>query len=68
MRDKQCNRKRRFKPALPLSIMGNVRSVCNKMEEEIAALTRSQWEYCESTIMCFLGLFWNGDLAIGTDS
>ncbi|KAJ8371917.1 hypothetical protein AAFF_G00298690 [Aldrovandia affinis] len=44
--------KRRFKPYLPSIIMGNVRSLANKMDE-LTALARSQAEFRECSIMCF---------------
>ncbi len=45
-------KKRRYKPSLPVVIMGNVRSLGNKMEE-LTALARTQWEYRECSFMCF---------------
>lgn len=44
--------KRRFKPFIPSIIMGNVRSMANKMYE-LTALARSQREYQESSITFF---------------
>lgn len=52
-------RKRRYKPCFPSIIMGNVRSLPNKMEE-LTALTRLQREYCECSIMCFTEAWLNG--------
>ena len=49
---KRRQRKRRYKPYLPSVIMGNVRSLLNKMDE-LAALTRLQRVYRECSIMCF---------------
>ena len=45
-------RKRRYKPCLPSVIMGNVRSLPNKMEE-LTALTRLRREYRECSLICF---------------
>uniref|UniRef100_A0A3Q3G756 Uncharacterized protein n=1 Tax=Labrus bergylta TaxID=56723 RepID=A0A3Q3G756_9LABR len=45
-------KKRRYKPSVPSLIMGNVRSLPNKMEE-LTALTRLQREYRECSIMQF---------------
>ncbi|KAJ8010039.1 hypothetical protein DPEC_G00070840 [Dallia pectoralis] len=45
-------RKRRFKPTLPSIVMGNVRSLENKMDE-LTALVRTQSGYRESSFMCF---------------
>ncbi|XP_049927755.1 uncharacterized protein LOC126407114 [Epinephelus moara] len=44
--------KRRYKPCLPSLIMGNVRSLANKMDE-LTAVTKSQKEYRECSLMCF---------------
>ena len=44
--------KRRYKLCLPSLIMGNVRSLSNKMDE-LTALARSQREYWECSFMCF---------------
>ncbi|KAJ8402059.1 hypothetical protein AAFF_G00372940 [Aldrovandia affinis] len=44
--------KRRFKPYLPSIIMGNVRSLANKMDE-LTGVTQSQAEFRECSIMCF---------------
>ena len=41
-----------YKPCLPSLIMGNVRSLGNKMDE-LAALTRSHREYQECSLMIF---------------
>ncbi|TWW65035.1 hypothetical protein D4764_22G0006820 [Takifugu flavidus] len=45
-------RRRRYRPVLPSIIMGNVRSLPNKMDE-LAALTRHQREYRESSLLLF---------------
>ncbi|XP_029922299.1 NLR family CARD domain-containing protein 3-like [Myripristis murdjan] len=45
-------RRRRYRPVLPSIIMGNVRSLPNKMDE-LAALTRHQRDYRECSIMMF---------------
>ncbi|TWW68206.1 hypothetical protein D4764_19G0000040 [Takifugu flavidus] len=46
-------RRRRYRPVLPSIIMGNVRSLPNKMDE-LAALTRHQREYRESSLLTAL--------------
>lgn len=43
---------RRYRPAIPSIIMGNVRSLPNKVDE-LAALTRHQRSYRECSLMCF---------------
>ncbi|XP_054872156.1 uncharacterized protein LOC111569300 [Amphiprion ocellaris] len=50
---KRREKRRRYKPSVPSVIMGNVRSLPNKMEE-LTALTRLQWEYRESSLMMFM--------------
>ncbi|KAK0147718.1 RNA-directed DNA polymerase from mobile element jockey [Merluccius polli] len=45
-------KKRRFRPVLPSVTMGNVRSLPNKTDE-LAALTRYQREYRESSVLLF---------------
>ncbi|XP_017537692.1 uncharacterized protein LOC108410896 [Pygocentrus nattereri] len=45
-------KRRRYRPVLPSVIMGNVRSLPNKMDE-LAALTRHQREYRECSVMLF---------------
>ncbi|KAK7945276.1 hypothetical protein WMY93_001004 [Mugilogobius chulae] len=45
-------KKRRFRPVLPSVIMGNVRSLSNKTDE-LAALTRYQREYRDTSLMLF---------------
>lgn len=45
-------KKRRYIPVLPSIVMGNIRSLTNKMDE-LAALTRHQREFRESSIMLF---------------
>ena len=52
-------KRRRYKPAVPSIIMGNVRSLPNKMEE-LSALTRLQWEYRECSLMMFTESWLNG--------
>lgn len=48
-----CRSKRkRFKPTLPAIITGNVRSICNKMDE-LAALTKHQREYQQCSMILF---------------
>ncbi|CAJ1081508.1 uncharacterized protein LOC121656906 [Xyrichtys novacula] len=49
---KRRMKKRKFKPYIPAVITGNVRSLANKVDE-LEALTRTQREYRESSIMCF---------------
>jgi len=48
----RMKKKRRYKPCVPAIIMGNVRSLGNKMDE-LGVLTKMQWEYRECRIMCF---------------
>ncbi|TWW66494.1 hypothetical protein D4764_20G0005260 [Takifugu flavidus] len=48
----ELRRRRRYRPVLPSIIMGNVRSLPNKMDE-LAALTRHQREYRESSLLLF---------------
>jgi len=43
--------KREFKPLLPVKIMGNMRSLANKMEKPEANM-KIQQKYHESSIMC----------------
>ncbi|KAK1903748.1 Ribonuclease HII [Dissostichus eleginoides] len=45
-------RRRRYRPVLPSITMGNVRSLPNKMDK-IAALTRHERQYRESSILVF---------------
>ena len=49
---RQREKRWRFKPFLPTVVMGNVRSLANKIDE-LRVLTRSQKEYRECSIMCF---------------
>lgn len=49
---KHRGRMRRYKPFLPSIIMGNVRSLGNKLDE-LSALTRLHREFRECSIMCF---------------
>ncbi|KAI4894740.1 hypothetical protein NFI96_006104 [Prochilodus magdalenae] len=44
--------KKGYKPRLPTLIMGNVRSLANKMDE-LTALAMSQKEYRQCSLMCF---------------
>ena len=55
-------KKRRVKPPIPSVIMGNVRSLPNKMEE-LSALTRLQRRYRESSLV-FLTETWLNDLTL----
>ncbi|TWW55959.1 hypothetical protein D4764_09G0010090 [Takifugu flavidus] len=52
-------KRRRFKPCVPAVITGNVRSLANKMDE-LEALTRTQREYREASIMCFTETWLHG--------
>ena len=54
---------RRYKPCLPLVVMGNVRSLANKMEE-LTELARSQREYRECSLMCFMETWLHQDIPI----
>ncbi|TWW53626.1 hypothetical protein D4764_0122180 [Takifugu flavidus] len=56
---KQRMKRRRFKPCVPAVITGNVRSLANKMDE-LEALTRTQREYREASIMCFTETWLHG--------
>lgn len=49
---KYRERRRRNKRSIPSILMGNVRSLPNKMEE-LMALTRLQWEYQQSSLLLF---------------
>ncbi|KAL6473956.1 hypothetical protein MHYP_G00175170 [Metynnis hypsauchen] len=51
-RRRRLMEKRGYKPPLPSLIMGNVRSLVNKMDE-LTVLARSQREYRECSLMCF---------------
>lgn len=53
--------RRRFKPCLPSLIMGNVRSMANKMNE-LTGLARSQREFRECSLMCFTETWLNSDI------
>ena len=53
--------RRRYKPVLPAIVMGNVRSLANKMDE-LAALARSQREYRESSVMVFTETWLHRDI------
>lgn len=48
---KRLEKKRHYKPPIPSVIMGNVRSLTNKMEE-LSALTRLQQRYRECSLVC----------------
>lgn len=45
-------KKKRFRPALPSVVMGNVRSLANKMDE-LTMLTRKEKIFRECSVMCF---------------
>lgn len=49
---KRHKRNRQYKPCLPSVIMGNVRSLPNKLEE-LTSQTRLYTEYRQRSIMCF---------------
>lgn len=53
--------KRRYKQCLPSVTMGNVRSLAGKMEE-LTALARSQTEYRECSLMCFMETWLHKDI------
>ena len=53
--------RRRFKPCLPSVVMGNVRSLSNKMDE-LTALTQSHPEYRECSLMCFTETWLHRDI------
>ncbi|TWW59213.1 hypothetical protein D4764_06G0007430 [Takifugu flavidus] len=56
---KQRIKSRRFIPCVPAVITGNVRSLANKMDE-LEALTRTQQEYREASIMRFTETWLHG--------
>ncbi|KAK7880206.1 hypothetical protein WMY93_033125 [Mugilogobius chulae] len=45
-------RRRRYKPYIPSVVMGNVRSLANKMDE-LTALTKTEPAFREASVMCF---------------
>ncbi len=49
----RIERERTFKPFLPLVIMGNMRSLANKMDE-LTAVVNSQHTYRECSLLCFM--------------
>ena len=49
---RRCAMRRRHRPVLPSIVMGNVRSLPNKMDK-LTALTQHQREYWECSIMLF---------------
>ncbi|KAK0147903.1 hypothetical protein N1851_012364 [Merluccius polli] len=49
---KRRAKRRRHKPAVPANILGNVRSLGNKMDK-LSALVKTQREYRECSIFCF---------------
>ncbi|KAK0155060.1 hypothetical protein N1851_002626 [Merluccius polli] len=49
---KRREKRKRHKPAVPAIIMGNVRSLGNKMDE-LSALVKTQREYRECSLFCF---------------
>ena len=53
--------RRKFKPCLPSTVMGNVQSLNNKMDE-LTALTRSHSVYRECSLMCFTETWLNMDI------
>ena len=59
-RDRLMER-RRFKLCLPSVVMGNVRSLSNKMDE-LTALTQSHPEYQECSLMCFTETWLHRDI------
>lgn len=48
----KVKKQKRFRPCIPAIIVGNLRSLANKMDEP-KPLTRSQVEYRESSIIYF---------------
>ena len=46
-------KRRKYKPSVPAVLMGNVRSLGNKMDE-LAALVQTQRESREASITCFM--------------
>ncbi|XP_061732884.1 uncharacterized protein LOC133536408 [Nerophis ophidion] len=57
---KMRERRRKFKPAIPSVLMGNVRSLANKMDE-LSGLVRTQKEYAVCSIMCFTETWLHAD-------
>ncbi|XP_070842981.1 uncharacterized protein [Chaetodon trifascialis] len=47
---KRCDRRRAYRPTLPSVIMGNMRSLSNKMDE-LAALTRHEQDYWRCSLL-----------------
>lgn len=60
---KHQEKRRRYKPAVPSVIMGNLRSLPNKMEE-LTALTRLQWVHEGSLMM--ITESWLNELTLDT--
>ncbi|XP_049893944.1 uncharacterized protein LOC126385944 [Epinephelus moara] len=55
------HRRRQYKPVLPSVVMGNVRSLPNKMDE-LSALTRHQREYRQSSVLVFTETWLNAEV------
>ncbi|XP_019223006.1 uncharacterized protein LOC109205037 [Oreochromis niloticus] len=61
VRQQRLKARRRYKPCLPSIVMGNVRSLLNKIDE-LSALVRSQREYQECSLMCFTESWMHQDI------
>ncbi|KAK0144067.1 hypothetical protein N1851_017607 [Merluccius polli] len=61
LRQRRLEKRRFVEKCLPSLIMGNVRSLGNKMDE-LTALARSQKEYRECSIMCFTETWLHQDI------
>ena len=60
-REKRLEGKRRYKPAVPTVIMGNVNSLTNKVDE-LSSLVRNIKLYKECSLMCFSETWLNGNI------
>lgn len=56
-------RKTSYKPYLPSITVGNVSSLANKIDE-LAALARSQREYGQSSVLCFMKTWLHMDIPV----
>ncbi|XP_071959521.1 uncharacterized protein [Antedon mediterranea] len=54
-------RKRKSKPPLPSMILGNVRSLSNKIDE-LRACSKHMFEYREASVMCFIETWLNNNI------
>ncbi len=63
-RERRQRNRRRYQPCLPSVVMGNMRSLANKLDE-IATLTSSQQEYRECSLLCLTETWLKGDIPDG---